>query len=73
MAIRTAFPTFGHSLQWIANGLASFRKPVEQADMTPDDVRARRDYINRIITDEPGAFSGEQDVQNMMHMFPGRF
>lgn len=46
-----------------------------RTDMTdaPDDARARRAFIQEMLTRNPAAFSSELDVHNMMHMYPGRF
>jgi len=39
----------------------------------PERGPAERDFVNEVIWENPGAFSGDLDIQHMMQMFPGRF
>ena len=38
-----------------------------------DGARARRDFVNEIVTRNPDAFASEVGVQQMMMLFPDRF
>ncbi|ANT60968.1 hypothetical protein AYJ57_11705 [Salipiger sp. CCB-MM3] len=40
---------------------------------SPDDARARREFIWEMMSRNPDAFSSDADVQSMMGMYPGRF
>ena len=42
-------------------------------ETSPDDARARREFIWEMLARNPAAFSSDADVQGMMGMFPGRF
>lgn len=42
-------------------------------ETSPDDARARREFIWEMISRNPDAFSSDADVQSMMGMYPGRF
>jgi len=45
----------------------------EESKTARDDARARRDFIDDMLTRSPDAFTSELDVQSMMHLYPGRF
>lgn len=52
------------------SGLGGERRPAYDL---PDAARARRKFIQDMLTRNPDAYSSELDVQNMMLMFPGKF
>lgn len=43
------------------------------ARVTPDETRARRDFIREMLDRHPGAMTSDTDVQAMMQVYPGRF
>ncbi|MDE4142610.1 hypothetical protein [Phaeobacter gallaeciensis] len=42
-------------------------------ETSPDDARARREFIREIVFRNPDAFSSDADVQSMMAMYLDRF
>lgn len=40
---------------------------------SPEDARARRQFIQDVIAAQPDAFQSEADVQCMLHLYPGKF
>ncbi|WP_353471430.1 hypothetical protein PVT71_08885 [Salipiger sp. H15] len=44
-----------------------------RADLSREEDRARRDFIQEMLARSPDAFSGAQDVQSFMQHFPDRF
>ncbi len=61
-----AFPGF-RSLFAIAHRRARPREMPRGAD------RARRAFVDEMLSRNPDAFASEYDVQCMLHMYPGRF
>ena len=53
--------------------VADFLRPAPQWTPRHEDSSAERAFIQDTLRNAPGAFSGEVDVQNMMHLYPGRF
>lgn len=49
------------------------RTPPAPPTDADDATRDRRRFITDMMDRNPHAFASEQDVQNMMHCFPGRF
>ena len=47
--------------------------PRRKPDVTPEEARARRDFIRETMARSPEAFSGDLDVQSFMLHFPHRF
>ncbi|MGI9394476.1 MAG: hypothetical protein ACR2OY_07510 [Boseongicola sp.] len=42
-------------------------------DKSREDDRSRQNFVLEMLDRNPDAFQSEQDVQNMMYSFPGRF
>jgi hypothetical protein len=42
-------------------------------EFAPEKGSAERDFVNDVIWSNPGAFSGDLDIQHMMQILPGRF
>lgn len=51
----------------------SFAPRPRLEETSPDDARARREFIWEMMSRNPDAFSSDADVQSMMGMYPGRF
>ncbi|MDE4100057.1 hypothetical protein [Phaeobacter gallaeciensis] len=51
----------------------SFGLPPLFEETSPDEARARREFIREIISRNPDAFSSDADVQSMMATYPDRF
>ncbi len=73
MASRTMSPSIWYSLGNLFGGLTGNAPHRSKLQPSPEELRAERDFINEMIWKNPDAFSGELDVQNMMHMYPGKF
>jgi hypothetical protein len=43
------------------------------APESPEDARARRAFVQEMLSRNPGAFSSELDVQSMMQHYPRSF
>jgi hypothetical protein len=43
------------------------------SETSPDDARARREFVQVMLTRNPDAFSSDLDVQTIMQLYPGRF
>ena len=48
------------------------RAAASRAEHAPE-AECRRDFVQAMLWENPDAFAGEQDVQNMMHCFPARY
>ena len=71
----TALPALAPSFtDTLASWIGSFRKPrAPAAPATPDENRARRDFIRDRLDDNSAALASETDVQTMMLIYPCRF
>lgn len=70
-----AIPTFRLSLgetftAWLKS-LRSVETPATR--VTPDETRARRDFVCEMLDRHPDAMTSETDVQTMMLIYPCRF
>lgn len=71
----TALPAFAPPLtdtlfSWMRS-IRPSRTPVAPA--TPDETRARRDFIIDMLDEKATALASEADVQTMMLIYPCRF
>lgn len=62
----SAFALFSNIRALLGQEAAAHESPA-------DAIRDRRAFINEMILDNPGTFTSDLDVQQMMAMFPGRF
>lgn len=54
--------------------LRDFRSTdVRETRVTPEETRARRDFISEMLETNPGALTSETDMQTMMLVYPCRF
>lgn len=63
---------FAPVLRRVAALRARRRTNLQSADAA-EDARHRRAFVQDMLGRNPQAFACEEDVQNMMHMYPGRF
>lgn len=70
-AIPAFLPTLGETF---TTWLKSFRTVDAPASrVTPDETRARRDFVCEMMDGRPDALTSETDVQSMMLVYPCRF
>lgn len=71
----TAFPALAPSFTGtLASWMSSFRQPrTPVASPSPDETRARREFIRDMLDENTAALASETDVQTMMLVYPGRF
>ena len=69
------FPATLPSLaETLSHWLKSFRcTDIPATRVTPDETRARRDFIREMLDRHPDALTSETEVQTMMLVYPGRF
>lgn len=53
--------------------LASAIAPARETGDTPEATAARRADLHAILDRCPGAFPSQEDVQAILHLYPGRF
>lgn len=73
MATQILSPGIWQKLGQLFGGLTAGALHPSRPESSPEERRAEREYLNETIRNNPGAFSGELDVQNMMMMYHGRF
>jgi len=64
------------ALSCLSRGAAYAIRPEMGDDPATDpaeDARLRSDFVQDMLCANPAAFQSEQDVQAMLHCFPGRF
>lgn len=49
------------------------RERTSAADVSPEDTRARREFLLEVLSRNPDGFSSEMDLQGMMLFYGGRF
>lgn len=69
----TTFSAFQACIHSIRERFTAVSGGSEASDDTLEETRNRREFIQEMLNRNPDAFKGEVDVQNMMHMYPGRF
>lgn len=71
----TALPALAPSFtDALASWMSSFRRPrTPFTPATPDEIRARRDFIRDRLDENATALASETDVQTMMLIYPCRF
>ena len=70
-AFQVTHPALG---EMITSWLKAFRHVDTPAPgNTPDEMRARRDFVCEMLDRNAGAMTCETDVQSMALVYPGRF